>query len=641
MFFWDIHRFAGTPLAGDLQAALFYPLNLPYYLMDTGRALAIMTLFHLGLAGVFMYIYLMHITGDRGVSFFGGLLFALGCCAIHAARAAALCSAVWLPLVLLFFERSMAGDTGSLIRNSLLGAVALGMSLLGGFPQVSFHILYFLGFYAAYYLTRAALRLEPFPSHRPMAAAALIICIGTLLASVALFPAVILSRSSPRQQLTDPSWYGAAYALKPSHLAAYFTPFLQILRSGRLPDGELSPLGLLPIILSFFALRGRTRERGVILWALFLLFFILSFGLATPLYNIALAAPIAGKIRCPIRFLFPANTAMVILASLGLWGMIERIAPARRLPIIAALCIFSMAGYGFLARTMNPPISDDVYRRIPALLKVPAREGRILTTPGLQDTCANLGHIAGYANIVGYGALVLGPYIEYLFFNDVGRLPTQRELGEAANFGYALPLRRIDSPMIRLVGLRYVFQGRATRETIDVKRTEIPGAFPKAFLVHRARVLPDPGALLAAMAHPDFDPRREVLLSESPSKIDAPPGFIRQGSASVEEYSPDRIAVRVKDNACIGYLVMGDPFDMEWTATVGGRPATILRAYHVLRAVAVPPGSFEVILRYRPLSLYAGAWASGITLALIIAALIISSRKSCNTAPSYRHGNGL
>jgi hypothetical protein len=55
-----------------------------------------------------------------------------------------------------------------------------------------------------------------------------------------------------------------------------------------------------------------------------------------------------------------------------------------------------------------------------------------------------------------------------------------------------------------------------------------------------------------------------------------------------------------------GWVVLNDLWHPWWFAEVDGKPAPMLRANVLFRAVAVPPGRHTVRFRFRPV---AGAWA--------------------------------
>jgi uncharacterized membrane protein YfhO len=69
-------------------------------------------------------------------------------------------------------------------------------------------------------------------------------------------------------------------------------------------------------------------------------------------------------------------------------------------------------------------------------------------------------------------------------------------------------------------------------------------------------------------------------------------------------------------------MVLSEVYYPDWKATIDGRPARVLRANHLLRAIELPAGEHEVVFRYDASLLRRGAVISVATFALAIAALI-------------------
>lgn len=72
----------------------------------------------------------------------------------------------------------------------------------------------------------------------------------------------------------------------------------------------------------------------------------------------------------------------------------------------------------------------------------------------------------------------------------------------------------------------------------------------------------------------------------------------RAGLARILDYQPERVVVEVWAEEP-SFLILSDAFYPGWEATVDGRPAPILRANILLRAVAVPAGGHTVEFTYR------------------------------------------
>ena len=102
---------------------------------------------------------------------------------------------------------------------------------------------------------------------------------------------------------------------------------------------------------------------------------------------------------------------------------------------------------------------------------------------------------------------------------------------------------------------------------------------------------------------PRVDFATTVLLEEAPPF--APPQGARPGRLRIANWG--RNAVEIEAEAPDGgFLVLHDPWHPWWRARVDGRPAPILRADLLFRAVPLPPGRHHVAFTFEPLT---GAWA--------------------------------
>jgi hypothetical protein len=156
---------------------------------------------------------------------------------------------------------------------------------------------------------------------------------------------------------------------------------------------------------------------------------------------------------------------------------------------------------------------------------------------------------------------------------------------------------------------------------------ENPRALPRVMLVHDYRVA-DFDALLRE-GWPDADPQRTVLLDHPPARqpiagmhrtADAAAGGAvgvdaaidtgiddassAQGAVRILRYA--NTAIEIEADAPTGdFLVLNDVWHPWWRATVDGRPAEILKANVLFRAVELEPGRHHVHFEFDPLR---GAW---------------------------------
>ncbi len=197
----------------------------------------------------------------------------------------------------------------------------------------------------------------------------------------------------------------------------------------------------------------------------------------------------------------------------------------------------------------------------------------------------------------------------------------------------------------------------------DVKIYENLDALPRAFIVHRARVIEDDWQAVAAMKEETFQPDREVILAASQNlegdndlEINADSSresleinFQAESSsalkrtldrfqtasfsllqlsawefdsqAEVISYEPERVVVSA-DLAREGYLILTDSHYPDWRALVDGRPTPIQRADVLFRAVYLSPGSHLVEFVYDPASFKIGAVVSLLTLLAVAGGLL-------------------
>jgi hypothetical protein len=149
----------------------------------------------------------------------------------------------------------------------------------------------------------------------------------------------------------------------------------------------------------------------------------------------------------------------------------------------------------------------------------------------------------------------------------------------------------------------------------DVKVYEALDTLPRAYAVHRARIVADDEAALAAMADPAFDPA-EIAILAAGIELDAPPAGEGTSQVTVVSYAPHEIVLQATLHAP-GYVVLSDSWYPGWQATADGAPARIERANLNFRAVYLPAGEHSVHLAYRPTSYRVGLAVSAAALLVV------------------------
>jgi hypothetical protein len=131
---------------------------------------------------------------------------------------------------------------------------------------------------------------------------------------------------------------------------------------------------------------------------------------------------------------------------------------------------------------------------------------------------------------------------------------------------------------------------------------------PTAWLVPSALVIPDRQQRLAALLHPNFDPRTIALVETPPELPLAQPGTAgRPGTVQVTSYKAGQIKA-VAQTSQNALLLLGDKYYKGWRAFVDGKEVTIYPVDHVLRGLYLSPGNHTIEYRFDPLPFRIGTW---------------------------------
>jgi hypothetical protein len=142
----------------------------------------------------------------------------------------------------------------------------------------------------------------------------------------------------------------------------------------------------------------------------------------------------------------------------------------------------------------------------------------------------------------------------------------------------------------------------------------------RAYVVAKASVVPDVTTQLSRLFEASFDADTTVMLERPAPDAAGSPGASAAASAGITADADQEVTIAAAAGADGGYLVLRDSFDRAWRVEVDGRPAEVLRANALYRAVHISPGSHTVRFRYRPVVLYVCLFFSSVT-ALTLAAV--------------------
>jgi hypothetical protein len=309
---WLDSQYGGEPFMANIQHAVLYPGNVPFWLLSTSTALEVVTALHLALAGTGMWAYCRFgLRTGRWAAAVGALTFGFGAATLHHIILMNQLQVIaWMPLVMLFGH--LALERGRL-RFVLLTGVMVGLQFLAGHPEEWLYTLIALAAYGLAWTLAAAPGAWP---RRALAAALRLggaIVVFVLLFSWQLLPTLLLQRYGWR---TGPT-FDEQYEL-PARLAfnALLPDFANVL------FGEnVAFIGVVALGLAGLGIWAGPRRLGwVRAWilTLSLLAVVMALGNQNPLYRlVADNVGVIGELRVPSRWLLLFSFPMAAAAAIG------------------------------------------------------------------------------------------------------------------------------------------------------------------------------------------------------------------------------------------------------------------------------------------------------------------------------------
>ena len=142
---------------------------------------------------------------------------------------------------------------------------------------------------------------------------------------------------------------------------------------------------------------------------------------------------------------------------------------------------------------------------------------------------------------------------------------------------------------------------------------------PRLSMVSHARVA-SADEQVDALFRLDWDSRATVLVEREPAAA-GETGPALPPSARFVADGANRVVAEAEVGASGGYLVLLDSYSEDWRAMVDGRPAAIVLANGLFRAVRLAPGRHVIEFVYRPATFLLGAGLSTLAFAGLLVLL--------------------
>ena len=661
---WDPYQVGGQSLLGQVQPGLANPLNWILFAMPLGDGHIPLGVLHWywvlihWAAAIFCYALCRDLEAGIGASLVGASVWAFAGFMGHSGTPQFLMSALWIPIVLLFFARVFRGQRPR--RNAALCGVAMGLAFLGGHHNVPIYTAVLLGglwlWYVASLVGRtpwsaadplvgsrdsaelggraASLRVQGDPRGpggpphheylRRIGHASIFLTVCFLVSAFQMLPAIEYGRRAVRwagspepQHWKDRIPYSvhAEYSLHARSIPGMVVPGLAV---------HANPfVGIVALSLALTAVYLGWRSRRVRLFAAIALGgLLLALGVDSPVHRLAyLLIPMVEKARYPAMAVVIGQAGIAALAALGLEAL-RKASPADARPTVRWLIGFVVsifAIYGALALLHRAPtahptwIIGAVAAALAGLLYWWSRR-----RPGW---------------LWGLPSAVL-----ILFFIEATTVP--------------LPIQRRNQPDSLLTpvagesDIAEFFHRQPGWFRVQMDEDAVPvnfgdfygieqfGGYVASMPVNVHISLGDSrtprwfGVQFYVGRKPANHRQIEVFESRTGLKVYRNPGVEEPlwaehqtpcGTADrlrVVSRVPNALAIDA-DVGCTGLVVAGDPYFPGWSVRVDGKRVPIQEYAGVVRAVPVAAGHHRIEFHYRPGSVYwgAGLSAMGVLLA--------------------------
>ena len=183
---WNPYIYTGQPLVANAQSSLFYPPNLLLAWLTPGQVANIRNILNLLIAGAFTFLFCRELGISPGGSILSALAFAFSGPVLVWLGHPPSNALVWLPAMFWAGEK-LLNRNRPLPWVGILG-LGVGMSILGGHPQTSFHVM---AVFSLYFLARLLLLDWSLPSKaRLLAALVIALVLGMAISGIQLLPFV-------------------------------------------------------------------------------------------------------------------------------------------------------------------------------------------------------------------------------------------------------------------------------------------------------------------------------------------------------------------------------------------------------------------------------------------------------------------
>jgi uncharacterized membrane protein YfhO len=344
---WNSYNFAGTPLLANFQSAVFYPLNILFYLLPFNISWSLLVFMQPLLAALFLYLYLKHLKLNKTASLLGAISFAFSGFAIAWLEWGTILNTVlWLPLILLAADKIIEKSHVSKIKWSIVFIISLICSFFAGHIQSFFYVF---SLTVIYLLTKLIIARDK-KSFINFLILFLVFFVLSLPQLIPTLQFIILSARNldlPGWQ-TNPGWFIPWQNLIQFLAPDFFGNPATLNYYGIWNYGEfIGYIGIFPLIMAFFALFFRRDKKTLFFGTAFFLSLIFALPNFISKLPFIFNLPFISTAQ-PTRLLFITDFTLCILAALGLDYFIENKNKKKVIYVLSAIFVLFVSLWLFV-----------------------------------------------------------------------------------------------------------------------------------------------------------------------------------------------------------------------------------------------------------------------------------------------------
>lgn len=652
---WNPYTVSGAPLAANIQAAVFYPFNIVFFLFDFPMAWTILIILEPLLAGILLFLYLRHLGLTPLACLLGALAWSFSGFSIAWLTWGTMVHvALWLPLMLLSIDRLLQERK----KNVWFVVFVLSMILqvFAGHAQIA---LYGIGIGLVYGVWRFLLDRRAAITMLPWFVSGLLVFLA--VSSVQWIPFLRFVVESGRIGEAN-SWLKEGWFIPWQHLVQFLAPDFfgnpaTLNYWGVWNYGEfIGYIGTIPLL--FVLLNGFGKKNKEAIFWICVVAVALVFTLPTPLAKLPyqLRLPALSSLQ-PTRLMVVIDFALVILAATGFDGWLRKkdgrpwipmlvgaifftvlwiivllngggnfqvskrnlIVPTGLfligsltmvLPsvikkgkgtylfgaILVGITVFDLLRFGWKFTPFTPREYFFPKTAVIEFLQKQEKPFRVMSTDK-RILPPNVSAYFDIETIEGYDPLISNRYEELMASIARGKPDITPPFG----FNRIVSIEKTDTRLLQLLGVRYILSlaelaGPDTRQVFAEGNTrvyEITDSAPRIYLVERYIERKEKQQVVEVLFDSLFLPGKHAVVEERIPVLNSSPLSISD-SADLISYSPSLIelAVQVKDIPRL--LVIANAYNPDWGVYIDGKQQKLLRVNYVFQGVVVPPGTHRV-----------------------------------------------